>query len=88
MQQTHINTHPSGAVLDEFVLLVEVLRGFEGPAVREAVRVVLIARDPQVFGRAGVAKFRPYLRLAVAANVVVLQGHGDRMWISLHPRLR
>jgi hypothetical protein len=91
-QQTHSNSRP-GAVPYEFAPLVEVLSELEGEGsilrfLRERVRVVLVARDPQAFGRAGVKKFKAYLRLAVAANLVKLEGNGDGMWISLHPRLR
>jgi hypothetical protein len=85
-----MNSHATDAVPDEFSLLVEVLRGLGGPALqflRETVRVALMSRDPQAFERAGVGKFKAYLRLAVVANVVKLQGRGYEMCISLHPRL-
>ncbi|KIM83400.1 hypothetical protein PILCRDRAFT_819638 [Piloderma croceum F 1598] len=89
---THMNSHAADAVPAEFVPLVEALRGLGSPALvqflRETVRVALMARDPQAFERAGVGKFRAYLRLAVIANVVMLQGHGHALCISLHPRLR
>jgi hypothetical protein len=91
-QQTHSNSRP-GAVPHEFAPLVEVLSKLEGEGstlrfLRETVRVALVARDPQAFRRAGVKKFKAYLRLAVAMKLVKLEGHGDGMWISLHPWLR
>jgi hypothetical protein len=89
-QQTDSNSHR--AVPYEFAPLVEVLSELAGEGstlrfLRETVRVAVIARDPQAFERAGVKKFRAYLRLAVAIKLVKLEGSGDTMWISLYPWL-
>jgi len=73
--------------------LVEVLSKLEGKGstlrfLQEMVRVALVAQDPQAFGQVGVKKFKAYLCLAVAMKLVKLEGHGNGMWISLHPWLR
>ena len=86
----HSNSDRSRTVPHRFVSLVNVLRHLGGSAaqfLRETVRVTLLQHDPQAITAVGVQKFRAYLRLAVAANVVTLTGSGDEMQISLHPRL-
>jgi hypothetical protein len=87
----HSNSDHSRTVPHEFVSLVNVLRHLGGSAaqfLRETVRVALMQCDPQAIAAVGVQKFKAYLRLAVAANVVILTGSGAKMQISLHPRLR
>jgi hypothetical protein len=81
-----INICPTTCISSLFVVLVDLLRELAGDAERvlySKIRSVLVKRDPSVYERAGVKKFKQYIQLAVRAGVVIKGGKGARRWLSL-----
>lgn len=78
---------PSKSVPPEFIILVKELKEQQSSgifrALRSTVAVNLMKQDPSVYSRAGVAKFKEYVALAVGAKVVVIGGADGNAWISL-----
>lgn len=71
-----------------FVALVALVRekaGNAAPVMCSKIRDVLVRRDPSVYERAGVKRFKQYINLAVSAGVLIAGGKGARRWISLLP---
>jgi len=83
-----INICPTTCISSLFVVLVDLLRELAGNAEQvlySKIRSILVKRDPSVYERAGVKKFKQYIQLAVHAGVVIKGGKGTHCWLSLLP---
>ena len=72
-----------------FQTLVDVLEKYRAKGIarplRTAIGLDIIAKDKQVYERAGVKKFRQFVALAEKAEIITVGGADDAAWVSLHP---